>query len=628
MCGVVAVLRADGRAAEPAHALVAALSHRGPDGHGVWAEPGGRVALGHSRLAVISPEDGKQPFISPDGQTVCVVNGEIYGYREMRAQLEGLGHHFVTGSDCEVVLHAFLQYGERAFGRLRGEWCALIWHGPQRRLLMARDRFGAKTCVYRRSEDGWEVASEAKALFALGGPRRWDHEAWGWVTHLQYLPPDRTLFEGIHMVPPAGLVVVDPAGLRVGTWATGHSTELGRAAFGASPLRTSTGGPEAFRAAFFDAVQTRLVSDAKLCFHLSGGVDSASVLGAATQLAGEGQQAFTVSFVDSELDEVDLAQETARFNRAQLHVIEVRPKDILHELMGAARAGEGLGVNGHLSAHHAMDRAISEMGFKSVLSGEGADELLAGYPHLRQDWAEAQGLVFDDSEDGALRGLMVGEGDSATLPAFERLGFTPAFVRAKAGIGAKLRGWLRGGLALPPPGRLFDEVQVQTARARHPVEVSSALWARWALGGYILPTLSDRMLGAFGLEARLPFLDPHLFDLVHSGPMDLRIRDGVEKWVLREAMRDVVPERIRVRRKHPFVAPCPVLSGGPEARRLAQDMLRPEVFGAPAIFDAAQVSRKIDELSVLPAEHRLPWSPPLMLVLSAHALGVAYGIEG
>lgn len=626
MCGVAAVLRPQGGAGDIAQALVQAQVHRGPDAQGLWTQTGDQVALGHTRLAVICPEDGEQPFVAPDGQTVCVVNGEIYGHRAMRAELQAQGHHFATGSDCEVVLHAFLQHGQAAFGMLQGEWCAIIWQSKARRLWVARDRFGAKTCVFRSTAEGVQVASEAKALLATNGPRRWDLKSWSWITQLQYLPSDRTLFEGIRMLPPGGLLVVDDEGPRLQRWSD-DSGGLGAHAFGAGAPRVAQDPVVTFREAFVQSVQDRLQSDAPLCFHLSGGIDSASVLGAATQLSGQRQDAFTVSFVGSPLDECELAQKTADFNGARLHVVHVHPQDILQSLGAAARAGEGLGVNGHLSAHFLMDREIARQGFKSVLSGEGADELLAGYPHLRQDWAQHNNQPFDDVDDQALRGLMLAGAGPVRLPALGGLEPVPAFLRAKAGIGARLQSWLQPDLRLPEPPPLLHGFEANRLKGRHPVDVGSALWARWALGGYILPTLSDRMLGAHGLEGRLPFLDPRLFDLVHRWPMHLRIRKGVEKWVLREAMRGLVPEPVRIRRKHPFLAPCPVLSGGAASLRMAEEMLEPSTFAAGALFDPERVLETLRGLQGRTPQERLPYSPPLMLVLSAHAIAQAYRID-
>lgn len=626
MCGIAALLRPNGGVRASAVDLVERLHHRGPDGRGLWVDEAEQVAIGHTRLAVISPEDGKQPFVSADRKTICAVNGEIYGHEEHRRRLTARGAAFKTGSDCEVILQAYLLDGPEVFGTLNGEWCAVIWDGRSRELLIARDRFGAKTCVWRRHADGIDVASEAKALIAISGPPRWDRSSWGSVLGMQYLPADRTLFEGIHMVPPAGLIRVRGDAVEVGTWATGGPLQVGGASFGAAGIvKAPADGPGLFRAAFTDAVRTRLVSDAQYCFHLSGGIDSAAVLGTATQLSGQQHDAFTVSFAGSQLDELDLAQQTAKFNGARLHVVEIRAQDILEELLEGARSGEGLAVNGHLSAHYAMDRLISAQGFKSVLSGEGADELLAGYPHLRQDWAKHEGVDFDAEGQGELRGLLFDDGP-CHRPALAGLDFLPAFLAAKAGIGERLTGWLRPEAGLVGVAPALPDVPGDWSN-RHPVDVSSGLWTRWALGGYILPTLSDRLLGAHGLEGRLPFLDPRLFDLVHRWPMNLRIRDGVEKWVLREAMRGVVPEQIRVRRKHPFMAPCPIFCQEPEVIARVDSLLSPRTFSAGALFDPNKILADVHRLRTASTQVQRQWSPALMLVLTAHALGEAYGIE-
>src|SRR3954447_18301044 len=196
MCGVVGILSWD----EPVDRAavgraVAALRHRGPDGQGNWASPAGHVALGHTRLGVIAPDDGAQPIANENGQIQAVVNGEFYGFEAIRRELEGRGHRFRTRTDSEILVHLYEKRGPDCLSRLRGEFAFVLWDGRERQLFAARDRFGAKPLCYAVAGDRrLFVASEAKAIFAAGFQPAWDHAAFFQAASVQYLPPDRTLF--------------------------------------------------------------------------------------------------------------------------------------------------------------------------------------------------------------------------------------------------------------------------------------------------------------------------------------------------------------------------------------------------------------------------------------------------
>lgn len=627
MCGVVASWRPLGHVSEEAlHAGTRALRHRGPDGQGTWIAPDRAVALGHTRLAITAPASGAQPVASEDGRIVAVVNGEIYGHRALRRTLERRGHGFRTESDSELLVHLYEEHGPACLEAIDGELAFALWDGHARRLVAGRDRFGARTLVWRRAGDGIDLASEAKALFAMGAPARWDRAAMGWAMAMQYVPEDRTVFEGVSMLPPGTVLVADAGGVRVQRWAGPLWQPQADTAWPGDEGAAVAG----FRRAFLDAVADRVDTGARYCFHLSGGIDSAAVLGAAAAITGQTLDAFTVSFPGSPLDELAHARANAGHAGARLHPIALSARDLLGALEDAAAAGEGLAVNGHLGSHFLMDRAIRDAGFRVILSGEGADELLAGYPHLREDLAALAGEALPAQDSSATRGLMLAHGDTLPLGGVrERLGFVPAFVRAKASIGAKLRALAArdflAGAAADPLAQLAGGEQAATLRALHPVDASLTLWTRLALGGYILPTLSDRLQGAHGLEGRLPFLDGRLISLVRGLPLAARIRDDREKWLLREAARGLVPEATRVRRKHPFLAPALAHGRDPAAQELVQRMLGD--FRARTFFDPEAIARRMHALAGAGPAEQAAWEPALLLALTAHALGRAYALE-
>lgn len=633
MCGIVASWRPHGQVSEEIlGAGTHALRHRGPDGQGTWIAPDRTVALGHTRLAITAPGNGAQPVASEDGRIVAVVNGEIYGHRALRRELAARGHAFRTESDSELLVHLYEDRGLACLDAIDGELCFALWDGHARQLVAGRDRFGARTLVWRHAGDGIDLASEARALFAMGAPARWDRAAMGWAMAMQYVPADRTVFEGVSMLPPGSVLVAGAGGVRVQRWAGPLWQPQAATAWpnGEDGDDDEAGAVEAFRRTFLAAVADRVDTGARFCFHLSGGIDSAAVLGAAAAVTGQTLDAFTVCFPGSPLDELAHATANAGHVGARLHPISLGPRDLLAALEAAAAAGEGLAVNGHLGSHFLMDRAIQAAGFRVILSGEGADELLAGYPHLREDLAALAGQALPASDSSATRGLMLAHGDTLPLCGVrERLGFVPAFVRAKASIGAKLRSLAAesflAGAAADPLAQLIDDDEARALRALHPVDASLALWTRLALGGYILPTLSDRLQGAHGLEGRLPFLDARLLTLVRGLPLAARIRDDQEKWILRQAVHGLVPEATRLRRKHPFLAPVMVLDRDPGVQELLHHMLGD--FRARTFFDPDAIARRMRALAGAGPAEQAAWEPAFLLALTAHALGRAYALE-
>ncbi|MEZ4374308.1 MAG: asparagine synthase (glutamine-hydrolyzing) [Polyangiaceae bacterium] len=638
MCGIALIFSpAGGLDVESLRPALDSLASRGPDGNGCYVSPDRRFALAHTRLAVMDPIGGAQPLTS--GPWVVAANGEIYG-SELRQALEAEGGRFRTNSDSEILLHGVARWGKAIFQRLNAELCAVAYNADTGQLWAYRDRFGARTLVYAWHQGSLYLASTAAALFALGVPRAWDVEAMSLGLAMQYLAPERTPFAGVRMLPPGHLLSLRAQGLELEDW--------GSADFDSPEVSECSEAEdvEQFREVFLSSVEKRLISDARVCFHLSGGVDSAAVLGATRELQRRGRTSmselvtFTASFPGSPLDELRLAQASAAAVGARHEVVSLTPLDLVHGLEAAATAGEGLAVNGHLVAHHALDRAIAAAGFKSVLSGEGADELLYGYPHLRADL----GVLAPPDPDGngleqAVRGLMLAEHselDGARTdfrldphPLETRLGCMPTFLQAKLELGARICSLSNQGQAARSRlalGAFAERPELARLRGRTPVDIGATLWTRLALGGYILPTLSDRLLGSQGLESRLPFLDAELYRFMSRQPIGRRIRNGEEKWLLREAVRGFVPEAIRTRRKHPFLAPN--LTEHAEVRAALRTLLKPEGFSARTFFDPHAVTARLDALEGAPPEAHRAWGPPLFLVATAHALGRAFGLEG
>lgn len=625
MCGLFAIAQRGSTEPRAYDAALKALERRGPDGHGIASRLDGRLALGHTRLAIIDVEGGAQPITSEDGRVVLAWNGELYGHAGLRRALEARGHTFRTRVDAEVALHLYLEHGvDGMLERLRGEYAFALFDERTRTLIAARDRFGIKPLVYSFASETLILASNAKALFALGVPARWDATALHAATSMQYTPPDRTLFDRVSALRPGHVLSLDVDRAKIEIrpyWDLDYPITP-------SPLSMAEAS-DRVRTALEDAVDVRLVADVPIAFQLSGGIDSAAVVALAARHL-ERISAFTVAFDDEEtalFDEREVAREMARHVGAELSIVHASPSAMLDRLPAAIIDGEGLAVNAHIAAKHLLAASIRDAGFKVVLTGEGADEVFAGYAHLRCDLDERRAGELASMNQASL-GLMMPHGREAldTSAIARALGFVPTWLRAKAGLGHQVStllrdDWRREHSALDPFAAVVTPDVVARLQGRGRVEQSLYLWSKLALEGYILRTLGDGMEMSASIEGRLPFLDHHLFDVVRQLPTELKIQGAIEKAVLREAVGPLITERVRARRKHPFLAP-PLL-----ARTSPPDILFDVLKGSLApMFDRARVSSMLDRLrrGDFSAEARIALEPVLMLLLSASIQNAHY----
>jgi asparagine synthase (glutamine-hydrolysing) len=628
MCGIVASWDRRGVDTVAVTRALDALRHRGPDGQGTWVSPDGCTALGHTRLAVIDPSGSPQPIRSEDGEIVLVVNGEFYDHERLRRDLQDRGHRFRTGGDSEIALHLYEDHGLGFVHHLRGEFALVLWDGRHRALIAARDRFGIKPlCYHLVPGERLLLASEAKALFALGVRPAWDHESLFQIAGMQYPRPEQTLFAGVKQLRPGQMLIARGKSVRIHPY-----WDMDYPRLATDPNMAAEADREALLMARLDeAVRLRLRADVPVCFHLSGGLDSTAVVALAGRYLNRPADCFTVGFEESTYDEMPLAQRTAAELGVRLHPVPIRQAELAEHLGDSIWYSEGLAINGHLPAKYLLARAIRRAGFKVVLSGEGSDEILGGYAHFRQDLLDATG---GDSarlhhDNPVVAGMHLAEGEALSLDGVrQRLGSVPAFLHAKATLGRRMQSLLRDDFRARFADRdpllhfveAFD-VEGQLS-GRHPVDRASYLWTRSSLANYILRTLGDGTEMAHAVEGRLPFLDHELFALARTLPIDCKIHEGVEKWILRRALRGVVPEEVRARRKHPFTAPPASLFGG----EFLQDTLRSRAVADVVFLDAGCVARVLDVLPGLGERERIAWDPVLMLVLSACLMQERFGL--
>lgn len=609
MCGITAVLSSRSAiATETMHAGMARLHHRGPDGRAHWMAADRRAALGHTRLSIIDLATGDQPISNEDATIHIVVNGEFYDFERIRGDLERRGHRFRTKSDSEIALHLYEDHGPEALHHLRGEYAFVIWDERNQRLVAGRDRFGVKPLFYAEHDGALYLASEVKALFAMGVPAAWSHEsvfAGGFI-----LPAERTLYRGVHAVPPGHYLRATRESRRLHQyWDVEYPRD--------DESRSSGDGEyvAGFRAVLEDAVKTRLRADVPVGCYLSGGIDSCAVLGLASLHHGEPVRAFTLTFDGPQYDEGAIAREMAAHCGADYQPIPVTQADLASHFRDAVVQSEIPFINAHTVAKFMLSKAVRAAGYKVVLTGEGSDEILAGYPHFRrdmllhhtagQDPADVQRLLAELAAGNQVsRGLMLPEGDADIGPACAQvLGFVPTWIEAQAGGRHRMAAMMSDDFVtrfreVDILGELLASLDVRgRMEGRNAVHVALYLWAKTILPNYILSNLGDRMEMGHSIEGRVAFMDHNVAQFLHRTPVSMKIRGTTEKYILREAVKDVITKTVYERQKHPFLAPPSTLHPEEPLHELMQDTLRSSAVDAVPFLDRRKIAATLDGLN-------------------------------
>jgi asparagine synthase (glutamine-hydrolysing) len=640
MCGIVALYASRGSVdPEQVGRAVTSLRHRGPDGQRHWMSPDRRVGLGHARLSIIDLATGDQPIVSEDGQTVIVCNGEFYGYEAIQKELESAGHRLRTKSDSEIALHLYEDLGPQCLHRLRGEFAFVIWDGNNRTLFAARDRFGIKPLFYAMHEGTLYFASEVKALFAAGVPARWDPESF-WQAAEQGGHQSRTLFQGVYLVPPGHyLIAADQQIQIVRYWDFNYPT----ADSGAKP-RSDADYKAELREALEEAVRIRLRADVPVGCYLSGGLDSCSVLGLAARHHPDPIRAFTLTFDRAEYDEEAQAREMAALVGAEFNPIAMRQDDLADNFADAVHQSETLCINAHGVAKYLLSRAVRDAGYKVVLTGEGSDEIFGGYVHFRrdvllynqagQDSETVQALLAEQERLNTVsQGLLLADGATGPLDDVKRmLGFVPSWMEAFSSRARKLRDVLSDDYLETIGNRqgyraLLSELDVaRQLKGREPVHQSLYLWSKTCLPSYILTMLGDRMEMGHSIEGRVPFLDHRLVEVICSQPVNQKIRGVTEKFVLREAVQDVITDTVYRRQKHPFLAPPASLNPQGRLHAFVQDTLRGSQLASIPFCDRNKVMRMLDRIDDMDDGGRIANDANLMFLTSACVLQERFGL--
>jgi asparagine synthase (glutamine-hydrolysing) len=551
MCGIVGMVGP--RASDPAAAkertlrMLDAVRHRGPDGSGFWAESG--VALGHRRLSIIdlSPM-AAQPMHDPSGRYVVVYNGEIYNYRELRRELERKGHHFQTTSDSEVLLHAYIEWGPQCLDRFNGMWAFAIWDRARRTLFAARDRVGKKPFYYTQDDTGtWYFASEIKAFRAVGFRFGCDPQAafdfltQGTYGHLG----SRGFLTGVRQLPAAHRLRLDSAAgvVRVERyWQLPHVRERDRLPYDAAFRRR-------FRELLADAVALRLRSDVPVGATLSGGLDSSAVV-----LLMDAQREcgplhlFTSLYPGSAHDETPFFEAVvARLKEPVIHRVTPDREEWRELLLAVLDHQEEPFGDTSILVHFCLMRAARSAGIPVILSGQGGDELLLGYPSMVCAYlGHLLGTARFARLGRELRALtpLGGTGDWLALGRSTILHAIPLRLRDRL-----RRTYVRRRARLVSPGLRRLVILQRFERRNDRGDLDS--YVAQVFDRFALPHLlhyDDRNAMAFGVEGRMPFLDYRLVELLFTADYRALFGKGHTKLVLRESLADTLPPLVAARR--------------------------------------------------------------------------------
>ena len=642
MCGIAGWINLDttkpNHDAEPVlHSMCETIVHRGPDSEGLWTDE--TVALGMRRLSIIDLKTGDQPVFSEDKSVIVMMNGELYNYREVRAELEKNGFKFVTKTDTEILPHLYQKYGDAFLEHVNGMYAFSLWDSQRKKLIIARDRFGEKPLYYGIFDNKLIWASEPKAILAHPSvTAELDLNALRRYVSFDYVPAPMSIYKGIHKLPAAHMLTVENCEVKTRrywdvSWsdaATGSTSEPGAVATGfrnghdtngLSPAKTQSGKEETLsgkaaelRELLSDAVRMRLVSDVPLGILLSGGIDSSTVAAFAAQHATERVKTFSIGFEEDSFDESKYARQVAKHLNTEHY----------EDKLSATTAGDLISEIGKWLDEPMSDGSLiptfllAQFVRKHVtvaLGGDGGDELFAGYPmYYAHKVAAKYNAIPAFVRSGLIEPVVNALPVSTNNMSFDYK--AKRFVRsAKDDDIARHHGWF-GSFAADQHEKLFTrDVLAQTeadiycgvrelvdaSDAKNVIERAQHADINYYLAEDIL-TKVDRAAMAVSLETRAPFLDPRVGQFAASIPVEYKLKGKSGKYILKTAMKDILPHNILNRPKKGFGIPIAEWLKG-RLNPLVHDMLAPQKLKEQGLFNADYVQKLIKEHETGAASH-------------------------
>lgn len=603
MCGIVGTANLTGSAPileDNLRQMLAMIRHRGPDQFGIYRDE--HAGLGSARLSIIDLSGGQQPICNEDKTLWIVFNGEIFNYVNLRPALEVRGHSFTTHTDTEVILHLFEDYGPNCLQYLNGQFAIAIWDTKTQSLFLARDRVGIRPLFYAKTQGTLIFGSEIKAILADPrmraeiDPVALDQIFTTWST----LSP-RTIFKGITSVPPGhylqtrhGQVTIKPY------WQPTFPGDSGPA------CRTEADYLDELRHLLIDATKIRLRADVPVGAYLSGGLDSAVTAAIIKNYTTKQPDTFSIAFNNPAFDESSHQQTMAQHLGTLHHVTQATEADIGHIFPSVIWHAETPLMRTAPAPMYFLSGLVQRHNFKVVLTGEGADEILAGYnifkeAKIRRFWARRP--------DSTIRPLLL-----------QRL--YPYLGNLLGGSQDYLTGFFRKGLTdtgnlnyshairwrnMQRTKRFFSEDVKQAVdpfspaypdkfEKWHPLSRAQYLEMTIFMSQYLLSSQGDRMGMAHSVEGRFPFLDHRVIEFCNHLPPNLKLRGLTEKYLLRQLGRDILPEDINSRPKQPYRAPIKSCFFNNNTPDYVYKLLSPAQIEAAGLFKPAAVNRLVGKI--------------------------------
>lgn len=607
MCGIAGIVRLDEHAPaiveDEVSLMLGAIRHRGPDEFGIYADS--QVAMGSSRLKIVDLVAGQQPLCNEDGTLWIVFNGEIFNYPELKSDLRKNGHVFTTETDTEVILHLFEERGEDCLRLLNGQFAFAIWNTRTRTLMLARDRLGVRPLFHAVWKGRLLFASEIKAFLALRASLEIDPHALDEIFTFWSAMSPRTAFRNISEIPPGEYIVVSGGNRRSRSYWNLEfqpQDETGRSVDEYA---------EELRELLTEATRIRLRADVDVGAYLSGGLDSSVVSSLALRHAGKRFETFSIAFADPVFDESAFQDEVARHLGVRHHVIKMTDNDITNSIPNVIWHAESPIMRTAPAPMFLLSRLVRDSGFKAVLTGEGADEFLAGYDIFKETVIR---IFWGRHPDSQRRPLLLktlypeipglSSRSISFLTEFFRRGITDIGVlhyshaprwattsRAKRFFSEPLKQAIGRG------HNCIREVQYPAGFERWgPLERAQYLECRMFLPQYLLSSQGDRMAMAHSVEARFPFLDYRVVDFCTRLPSRLKLRGLTEKYLLRRVGATLVPAAISARRKRPYRAPVGRALFANPVPDYIHEMLSPERVRQAGLFNPSAVSALVQKV--------------------------------
>lgn len=602
MCGFAGIADWSGEA--PARSrlrkMVSTLAHRGPDGEGYFSAPG--IGLAHVRLSIIDLVGGRQPVHNEDQSIQVVFNGEIFNYLELRSDLEALGHRFYTHTDTEVIVHLYEQYGGDFPKYLNGQFAIALWDSKERLLWLARDRAGICPLFFARSGGSVIFASEIKAILASGQVEaELDPQALDQVFTFWYPHPPKTLFKQIYTLLPGEVVRYSATGKQKqekywrwefadpGEYSSGTSNELA----------------EELRELLIDAVRLRLRADVPVGCYLSGGLDSSSIAAMVRFHSDTELRTFSIGFDDPGLDETEHQQRMVERLGTHHTAFSCTSTDIASHFMDTIEHTEMPILRSAPVPMGLLSALVRENGYKVVLTGEGADEVLGGYDlfkegKIRAFWARQPESQYrplllkrlypylnlpKGRAATYLKNFFGQELENTDVAWYAHIPRWLTTTRCKEFFSADLRENLRMNPVEMLAGSLSPELQ-----RKAPFNRWQYIEARGLMSAYLLCSQGDRMLMRNSVEGRFPFLDHRVIEFANRLPPSMKMHVLNEKYLLKLAMNKLVPSQISRRHKQPYRAPDIPAFFNPVEAEFVTELLSPAALKENGYFDPKKVA--------------------------------------